>query len=100
VGRKRLDGNEIHLVDVDGSFSVDAGVTGPQRQLARSRVDDPSVLVVGLTATAVAMSSTSMPPRSTIPDAAQVDHPLRVEPGLESWKGRAHGVAAEGHLQR
>ena len=48
VRRERVDGNEVQLVDLDGVLPIDAGVAGPERHLARSRVDQPSVLVVGL----------------------------------------------------
>ena len=48
VGRERFDGDQVQLVELDGVLTVDAGVAGPRRNWTRSRVEQPSVLVVGL----------------------------------------------------
>jgi len=48
VRRERLDGNEVQLIDLDGVLAIDACIPGPERHLACSRVEQPSVLVVRL----------------------------------------------------
>jgi hypothetical protein len=48
VGRERLDENKIQLINLDGFSPVDARVAGPGGHLARSRVEQPSVLVISL----------------------------------------------------
>ena len=48
VGRERVDDDEIQVIDFDGVLPVDVRVAGPERHLARSRVHQPSVLVVSL----------------------------------------------------
>ena len=48
VRRKGVDESEVQLIELDGVLTVDPGVTGPERDLAGSGVDQPSVLVVGL----------------------------------------------------
>jgi hypothetical protein len=40
-----IDGDEIQLVELDRIFPVDGCVAGPERDLARSRVNQPTVLV-------------------------------------------------------
>lgn len=48
VRRQRIDENQIQLLQVDWVLPVDAGVAGPERHFTRVRVEEPSVLVVGL----------------------------------------------------
>ena len=48
VGGKRVDWDQVEVVEVDGVLPIDTGVTGPERQLACSRVDQPSVFEVSL----------------------------------------------------
>jgi hypothetical protein len=49
VRRDRVDGNEVQVLDLGGVRTVDACVAGPERHLARWRVEQSTVLVVGLT---------------------------------------------------
>jgi hypothetical protein len=84
MGGERVDENEIQLVDLDGVLSVDARVAGPERHLARTRVDQPTVLVVGL------IRERGCDPLNV--DSTQVEHPLRVEREPGAWKDRVNGV--------
>jgi hypothetical protein len=47
VGRHWIDTDEVQLVEVHGVLPVDARVRGPERDLARSRVDQPPVFIIG-----------------------------------------------------
>ncbi|WP_295696897.1 hypothetical protein [Lapillicoccus sp.] len=69
VRRDRFDGNEVQLVDLDGVLAIDACVARPERDLARARVEQPSVLVVRL----IRESGGDL----VNVDPAQVQHPLR-----------------------
>ncbi|MCC3313613.1 hypothetical protein [Nocardia africana] len=69
VGRERIDGNEVHLVEVDGRASIDAAVARPQHDLTGLRVDQPSALLVGL----IRQSRGDL----LQVEAAQVQHPAR-----------------------
>ena len=92
VGGERVDDHEVQLIDLDGILPVDARVAGPERHLARARVDQPSVLVVSL----IRQRSGDL----LNVDSAQVEHPLRVgrEPGtLEEAFG---GLAAAGQSRK
>jgi hypothetical protein len=79
VGRERIDDDEIELVDLDGVLPVDARVAGPERHLARLRVDQPSVLVVSL----IRWRGCDL----VNVDSAQVEHLLRLEPEPYALKG-------------
>ena len=43
-----MDGDEVQLVDLDGVLAVDARVAGPEDDLAGSRIEQPSMVVVRL----------------------------------------------------
>ena len=72
VGRERVDGDEIELVNLDGVLPIDASVAGPESYLARSRVEQPSVFVVSLIRECVGDLLNV--------ESVQVEHLLRVEP--------------------
>ncbi len=84
IGRERIDGDEIELVDLDGVLPVDARVGGPEHHLTGSRVDEPSVLVVSL----IRERGGDL----LNVDSAQVEHLLRLEP--------EPGVLEEPHERR
>ncbi|MEU5942158.1 hypothetical protein ABZ807_23910 [Micromonospora sp. NPDC047548] len=48
VGRQRIDADQVEVVKVPGRFSVDSTVRRPDHDFAGLRVDQPSVLAVGL----------------------------------------------------
>ncbi len=84
VRRDRIDGNEVQLVDLDGVLAVDACVAGPERHLSRSRVEQSTVLIVGL----IRERSCDL----LNVDSAEVEHLLRLEPEssvLAGCKNRA-----------
>jgi hypothetical protein len=47
-GRQRLDDDQVQFIEVDWGLPVDAGVSGPERDLSRVRIDQPVVFVIGL----------------------------------------------------
>ena len=46
---QRVDADQAQLVEVDQGAAVDAAIDGPEHDLSGLQVDQPSVLVVGLT---------------------------------------------------
>ena len=48
VGREGVDHGQVQLVELDRVFTVAPRVAGPLQDLARCRLDQPSMLVVGL----------------------------------------------------
>jgi hypothetical protein len=46
-GRQRLDDDQVQLIEVDRRLPVNAGVSRPERDLDRVRVDQLPVLVIG-----------------------------------------------------
>ena len=48
VGQDGVNHDQVRLVEVDRVLTIDARVAGPEDHLARPRVDQPSMLVVGL----------------------------------------------------
>jgi hypothetical protein len=80
--RRRVDEDEIELVDLDGVLPVDARVAGPEGQLTRSRVDQPPVLKVSL----ISQSRCDL----INIDSAEIEHPLRVRPRHDCLEGARH----------
>lgn len=76
----------IQLLDLDGVLTVDAGVAGPERQLARAGVDQPPVLIVGLIRERAGDLLNV--------DSTQIEHPLRVERDPRAWQDHENGVVA------
>ena len=70
---------------VDGVLPVDARVAGPERHLARSWVDEPSVLVIGL----IRKRGGDL----LNVDSGQVEHLLRLEPASSDREGCRTGRA-------
>lgn len=48
VQREGIDDDEVQLVDLDGILPVDARISGLEDDRTRSRIEHPSVVVVGL----------------------------------------------------
>ena len=46
-GRQRLDDDQVQFLEVNWCLPVDAGVSRPERDLSRVRVDQPVVFVIG-----------------------------------------------------
>ena len=78
VGGKWIDDREIQLVDLDWVLSIDACIAGPERDVSCPRIDQPSVLVVGLIRQG----------RGDLPnvDLGQDKHLLRLEPSRGALK--------------
>jgi hypothetical protein len=48
VGRQRMDRDQVQVVEINGRVTIDATVRRPQHDRTRLRVDQPTLLVVGL----------------------------------------------------
>jgi hypothetical protein len=90
IGRKRIDDEKVQLVDLDRVHPVDACVAGPERQLARAWVDQPSVLVVSL----IRQCGCDL----LNVDSAKFEHPLRVELERNVWRDLVSGIATAREL--
>lgn len=84
--RQRVDEDEIELVDLDGVLPIDARVAGPEGHLTSSRVDQPSVLEVGLISQGCCDLINI--------DSAKIEHSLRVGLEHDSLEGAWDGVVA------
>ena len=47
-GRQRLDEDQVQFIEADWCLPVDAGVSRPERDLSRVRIDQPVAFVIGL----------------------------------------------------
>lgn len=72
VGRNGVDEDQVKLVEIDRVLPVDARVAGPEDHPATSRVDQPSMLVVGLICQGGGYLVNA--------DTVQVQHPVRLGP--------------------
>ena len=70
-GRQRLDDDQVQFIEVDWGLPVDTGVSGPERDLSRVRVDQPVVFVIGLVGQRVGDLFKI--------EAAQVKHQARID---------------------
>ena len=69
-GGARLDDNQVQFIEVNGCLPVDAGVSRPEHDLSRVRVDQPAVFVIGL----VGQCASDLLPI----EAARVKHQARI----------------------
>ena len=75
IGGKRIDWNQIQLVELDRVLPIDACINRPERDLASPWVDQPSVLVVGLI---------RQRRRNLVHvELVHVEHPLSVDPDAQ-----------------
>lgn len=79
--RKRIDWDEIHLVQVDGVLPVDAGVGSPERDPTSPWVNQPPVVVVGL----IRQRGGDL----VHVKAAELQHPFRIERHALTCAGEA-----------
>src|SRR6478672_4918986 len=79
---QRVDEDEIELVDLDWVLPIDTRVAGPEGHLTRSRIDQPSMLVVSL----ISKSRCDV----IHIDSAKIEHSLRVRPEHDSLEGARH----------
>ena len=70
-GGQRLDEEQVQFIEVDRCLPVDAGVSRPERDLPRVRVDQPVVFVIGLVGQRVSDLLQI--------EAAQVKHQARID---------------------
>lgn len=86
IGGKRIDGNQIQLLEVDRVLPIDACVNRSEHDMPGPWVDQPSVLVVGLI---------RQRRRNLVHvELVQVQHPFRVDPE-PSVEAGATGPRAE-----
>lgn len=79
--RQRVDEDQIELLDLDGVLPINARIAGPEDDLTRSRVDQPSVLKVSL----IGESRCDL----INIDSEKIEHPLRVRPEHTSLEKRS-----------
>jgi hypothetical protein len=70
-GRQRLDDDQVQFIEVDWRLPVYTGVSRPERDLSRVRVDQPVVFVIGLVGQRVGDLLKI--------EAAQVKHQARID---------------------